>query len=140
MAGRKKSESALDKLPPRKRKYVAARVEGQSKRQAALSAGFPVSMAENAAAKIETPDVHEAFRDLVRKAIPAERLIQRLSEGIDAMETEFAKFEGNISDSRETVAWSERREYLKLAAQFGGYVPKEQADIVVPVQVVIGEW
>jgi phage terminase small subunit len=124
-------------LSKRKRKYVKGVVQGKTKKQAALDAGYSESVALKAAEKIETPNVHAAFQKLIREAIPEKKLVQRLAEGIDAMETEFAKFEGQITDTKEVIAWGERREYIKLAAQYGGYVPKEQPDVIVPVQIIV---
>jgi hypothetical protein len=130
---RKKSEP----LTPRKLKYIKGRVDGKSKRQAAIDAGFPVSMAENVAAKIETPDVRQAFAALVRQKIPAERIVERICEGMDAQETVFAKFEGRITDSKQVVSFSERRAYTEMAAKFGNFIPKDQPDTIIPIQVVI---
>lgn len=127
--GMKKSDP-LDGLPPRKRKYVAERAKGKSKMKAAKAAGFSDAMAAAAGAKIETPDVRRAFQLLIREKIPASKVAARLAEGLDAMETEFAKEKGMITDTRDVIAWSERREYLKLAAEYGGYfVPKQEFEI-----------
>jgi phage terminase small subunit len=125
-----KKSDPLAPLTPKKRKYVAERTKGKSKMQAAKDAGFSHSMARVAGAKIETPDVRRAFQALIREKIPASKVAGRLAEGLDAMETEFAKEKGMITDSRDVVAWSERREYLKLAAEYGGYfVPKQEFEI-----------
>jgi hypothetical protein len=59
--------------------------------------------------------VRFAFQELVRSAISAEKLAQRLAEGLDAIDTEFAKFEGSITDERTLIAWSERRLYISLS-------------------------
>lgn len=128
--GSPRKSDPLAGLPPKKRKYVSERAKGKSKMQAALSSGFTESMAEKAGSKIETPDVRRAFQLLIREKIPASKVAARLAEGLDAMETEFAKEKGMITDSRDVVAWSERREYLKLAAEYGGYfVPKAEIEI-----------
>jgi hypothetical protein len=66
----RKIAAQLEKLPPRKVAYVQGRLEGKSKKQAALAAGFSETMANDAADKIETPDVREAFAQLVREMIP----------------------------------------------------------------------
>lgn len=89
--------------------------------EAALDAGFSESMAKAAAARIETPEVQKAFRQLVRKAIPEHRIIERLSEGLDA------EHKTPVISGKEVIDWNvepdyrERREYLELAAKFGAY-------------------
>lgn len=106
------------------------RAKGKSKLQAAKAADFSDSMARVAGAKIETADVRRAFQALIRQTIPSEKIAERLAEGLDAMETEFAKEKGMITDERDVIAWSERREYLKLATEYGGYfVPKAEIEI-----------
>jgi hypothetical protein len=47
-------------------------------------------------------------------------------EGVGATETKFFSHEGKVQDSRDVVAWSERRQYAELAAEYGGYhVPEK---------------
>ena len=126
MAGKKKSEEILSKLKPRERKYLKARVGGKSKRAAALEAGYSVSMANAAGAKIEAGNVRDAFRALVRQEIPARHIVSRLKEGLDAMETKLFQKDGIVTDSRDLVEFSERRNYLELAAKMGGYYIEKQ--------------
>jgi phage terminase small subunit len=57
----------------RQRRYVKARLSGQTKKEAALVAGYSEPMAENAAAKIESKEVRRAFQVLARKAVPPEK-------------------------------------------------------------------
>lgn len=98
--------------------------------QAAKDSGYSDSMAAAAGAKIETPDVRKAFQALIREKIPSSKIAARLAEGLDAMETEFAKDKGLITDSRDVIAWGERRAYLELAAEYGGYfVPKAELEM-----------
>lgn len=108
-------------LSPRKRKYVDGRAKGLSKKDAALAAGYSESVALKAKSHIETPEVRAAFAQLMRKKIPAERIAQRISEGLDAMETKFFQKDGVVTDRRDVIAWSERRQYASLAAELGGY-------------------
>lgn len=130
MPSPKKSEK-LDKLPPRKRRYVAARVNGASKKDAALEAGFSESMALKAGSKIETPDVKAAFQELVSKAIPESVMVLRLAEGLDA---EKSTFTGNMIPDYKT-----RLDYWKVAGQVTGrFFPQDEGTrVTVPVQVNI---
>lgn len=130
-AGRKgaaKKPDPLATLSARKRIYLESLVTGKTKRQSALDAGYAETVARTAKEHIETPDVRKAFAALIQSVIPAEKIVARIAEGLDAMETKIYAFQGMISDQQELVAWSERREYAQLAAEWGGYfVPAEQS-------------
>ena len=68
----RKFAAQLENLPPRKLAYIQGRLDGKSKKQAALDAGFSETMAKHAEDKIETKDVREAFARLVREMITRE--------------------------------------------------------------------
>lgn len=102
-----------------------------SKRQAARNAGFADS---TSISRIETPTLKAQFSKLLRQHIPAHKIAQRIAEGLDAQETKFFQFEGRVSDSRDVINYAERRQYAKLAAEFGQYVePENKADVNVAV-------
>ena len=124
------SSPDLNDLTPRKRKYVKGIVEGKTKKQAALDAGYAESTAEKAKTHIETPDVRIAFAVLIREAVPAELLAKKIQEGLEAIETKFFQKDGEVVDSRDVIAWSERRQYAELAAEYGGYfTPHAEIDV-----------
>jgi len=114
-------------LPPEKQRYLEARMEGKTRRASALAAGYSESMASHPD-KIETKDVREVFAALIRETIPPERIAKTIMEGIGATETKFFAHEGEVQDSREVVAWSERRQYAVLAAEYGGYHLPEKVE------------
>jgi len=118
----------LTDLVPKKRAYLRARMsnKGKSKRNAALEAGYSEATARIAGQAIETPDVKAIMRDMIQARIGHEKIVDRLAEGLDAEKTEFFTKDGVVTDTRNTIAWSERRAYLELAAEYGGYVMKEQ--------------
>jgi phage terminase small subunit len=123
---KKKTGKAIDRLKPRQRKFVKTALADpkkpltQSKREAGYAESTrPRDILNNA-------DVRLAFQEEIRKAIPVERIKQRLSEGIDAMETKFFAHEGKVVQSRDVVSWEERRKYLELAVKFGGYYVEKQ--------------
>ena len=118
----------LQNLPPRKVAYVQGRIVGKSKKQAALDAGFSETMANHAADKIETPDVREVFARLVREMIPPEQIAKTIADGMAATETKFFSYDGVVQDEREVPAWSERRQYAELAAEYGGYHKPAKGD------------
>jgi hypothetical protein len=129
--------SKVEKLSPRKAKYVKARATGMPKKKAAIEAGYSVATAHNAGVKIEKqPDVQAAFREIVRRTCTEQRIVERLSEGLDATRL-FMSGEGDDRHVEMEPDYRERREYLKLAAGWGGLVPKDQPDTIIPIQVVI---
>ena len=64
----------LEKLPPKKAAYVRGRIDGKSKKQAALDAGFSETMAaaRMRPTRFETKDVREIFARFIREMIPPE--------------------------------------------------------------------
>jgi hypothetical protein len=123
----------LQGLDPRRAHYVENRLAGQTKKDAALGAGFPASVAEHPGAEIETPEVRRALQKAIRAAIPPEKIIQRLAEGLDAEQSQVLTL-GGVNNMRTEVLKSpdfrERREYLKLAAEYGGYhVQKQEIEV-----------
>jgi hypothetical protein len=56
-----------------------------------------------------------------KAAIPAEKIAQRIAEGLDAIEVRTATFEGKITDEKEYISWSERGRYTELAARLYGF-------------------
>jgi hypothetical protein len=111
--------SDFTKLNPRKVKYIEARSQGLSKREAKNLAGYAASTSSYS---VENSSVKAALARLIRQAVPAHLLVRRIAEGVSAEETKFFQKEGIVTDQRNVIAWSERREYLKLAAEYGRYV------------------
>jgi hypothetical protein len=120
------ADDPLGKLSLRQRKYVEGRARGKTKTQAALEAGYAKSVARNAKDRIETADVHEAFARLIRDGVPPEKLVQLLREGLDATETKLFTFRGKVRDMRRVVDFAQRRAYLELVVEYGGYHRKEK--------------
>jgi hypothetical protein len=122
---RKKSD-LLVILKPRPRKYLEGILSGKTKKSAALAAGYSESTARNAAAVIERPLVRLALQEIVREVIPPEKIVQRLAEGLDAMDTVFARYKGKITDQLAVIAWDTRLHYIELAAKMAGYYVEGQ--------------
>jgi len=126
----------LDALEIRERKYIEGRLSGKSKMQAALDAGYTESMAAKAGDKIENKDVRRAFQDLAREAIPAEKIMERLREGLDAVKVKAVVRNNKVIDTIEEPDYRERREYMELAARYGGrYVDRSEIDLSGEVNV-----
>jgi hypothetical protein len=100
----------LGKLSLRQRKYVEGRARGKTKTQAALEAGYAKSVAQN-----ETADVHEAFARLIREGVPADTLVRLLRE------TRVFTFRGKVRDTLQVINFAERRAYIELVMEYGGY-------------------
>lgn len=100
---------------------IPVQLDGKSKTEPALDAGFSETMAVHTADTIQTPDAREASALLISDMIPPERVAKTIAEGMAAMETKFFSYEGVVQDQREVPAWSERRRYAELAAEYGGY-------------------
>ena len=79
------------------------------------------------ACRVENASIKAAFARLMKRAVPAHVLAQRIAEGLNAEETKFFQHEGKITDQANVVAWSERRQYAQLAAEYAGYAEDENA-------------
>ncbi len=101
-------------------RFVEGLAEGKSARRAALDAGYSESSADHATTEI-LPVVERAFGEVIRSSIPVERLVQRLDEGLDAVEIKVAAFEGKISDQKAFADFGERRAYAELIMKLGAY-------------------
>lgn len=124
MASKKKAKKKSAKnrvsLKPRQAKLLQGLVDGKSVRQAALDAGYSPNTAQHPADVLETKSMRAALKDLIA---PVEKIALRINEGLDAMKTEFAKFEGKISDSKDCVDFAERRQYAELACKLKELLP-----------------
>ena len=116
----------LNALPERKREYVKNLAKGMDKRSAALSAGYSKSTARCPGDRIENEDVREVMRSLVHAAIPPKQIVETLRAGLEATETRLASFEGKFTDERKVPDYGKRLAYAEVAAEYGGYVMKEQ--------------
>ena len=100
---------------PRLAKFTEGIISGKSMYQASLDAGYSEAYAKNAY-KYVMPAAREIFRTALERHAPIGKVTQRIAEGLDAMETKFFQKEGIVTDSRDVINWSERREAAKLAA------------------------
>ena len=118
--------SAKAKLTPRQKMFLNGIAELKSQEQAALDAGYAPSVARSACRILEGPNVRAELEKILRRWIDPEKLGQRIAEGLDAMETRFCRSKGVVSDSREVIAWGERRAYIEMAAKYAGYYVEGQ--------------
>jgi hypothetical protein len=59
---------------------------------------------------------------------PIEEVAARINEGLDAERTEFAKFEGRISDQVDCVDFEQRRKYAELNLRLRGLLTDPELD------------
>jgi hypothetical protein len=102
----------------RQARFAEGLAEGKSARRAAREAGYSESSADHATTEI-LPVVERAFGEVIRSAIPVERLVERLNEGLDAVEIKVAVFEGKITDQKAFADYGERRAYAELIVKLG---------------------
>jgi phage terminase small subunit len=106
----------------KQRKFVEGVIAGKTPTTAAREAGYREATVEHPARDIANkPAVRELFLDVMRTTgITNELLGQRLFEGLSAEETKFFQKEGMVVESRNVIAWSERRAYVELALRLQG--------------------
>ncbi len=128
MRAKSPNNPANRKPTARQAKFVEGLTKGKSARRAALDAGYSESSADHATTEI-LPAAERAFCEVIRRAIPVERLVQRLNEGLDAVEVKVAASDGKITDQREFVDYGERRAYAELIVKLGGhFVPTSRIE------------
>ena len=121
-----KKRDRKKRLTPRQRKLLKGIVEeGKSTHRAALDAGYSPNTAKDPGDLLDTIGMREAMQRLLA---PPEKIAQRINEGLDAMETKFFQFRGAVQETREVVAWSERRMYADLAAELKGMKPSQKLE------------
>jgi hypothetical protein len=141
---KKRTAGAKAAKAAKRRRFVEGLINGKSMRRAALDAGVSQSMANNAGRTI-LPGVRDDFQQELGRKFPRGKLVQRIAEGLDAKAIKLAQFEGDFTDKRYLVDYSERRRYVELAAKLLGYLVEklevtgaEQApiDFKLPVNFV----
>jgi hypothetical protein len=90
-------------------------------RLAALDAGYTRSMADNAGLKI-LPVAREEFKKELGRKVPQAKLVQRMVKGLNAREIKLAQFQGEYTDQRYVVDYSEWRRFTEPASKLLGYL------------------
>ncbi|MGD0567040.1 MAG: hypothetical protein ABSA78_01440 [Candidatus Sulfotelmatobacter sp.] len=105
-----------------------------SKREALRAAQYSENTAPS---RVENSSVKAAFARIVRRAVPAHKLAQRIAEGVDAIETIFFQKDGIVIETRDVIAWGERRKYTQLAVEYGQYVQTGNSDVNVTAPFIL---
>lgn len=123
---------ASRKLTPQQRALVKNLTKGMSITEAAREAGY----ADNGYVGQMGSQALENIRlkmpaILDKHGLTDEVLVENyLKPLLNAEETEFAKFEGRITDERNVVAWGPRKEGLDIAFRLkGSYAPKSADEL-----------
>ena len=106
--------------------------------QAALDAGYSQSTSRVACRAI-MPQTREAFREALHRRISIGKLSDTISAGLEANETKLFQKDGVVTDERDLIAWSERREYAKLAANLMSFEPPKEITGADGGPILIGE-
>lgn len=120
--------SALEQLPPQKRAYVEAKVAGATNRAASEAAGVSKGMGS---LYNHQADVQAAFRELVRDALPAEKLVGLISGGATATMPEY----DSKGKKSRVPDWKTRRPYIQMAAEQAGYIETKENSSGAVIQV-----
>ena len=125
------ANNPLSKLPVKKQRYAIALANSKgmkTKKECLLEAGYAESTS-NKPNLVETDDFKLAFQQLLRKKIPLTKVVRRIREGMDAVDTQFFQKNGVVTDSRDVINWAERRQYTNMYAQMSGaWTPKAEID------------
>ena len=87
---------------------------------------YSQACADNPRYTIEGVTVREQLGKIIRRYVDPHKIGQRNAEGLDAMKTKFFEHEGLIADRCDRVAWSERRAYTAVAAEYAGYIYRSE--------------
>jgi len=106
----------------RRIRFVDGILEGKSMQQAAIDAGYSPVTARQATRDI-MPRCREIFRQALHDKISVTKLADTIAAGLEAEATKFFADKGAVTDERNVIDWSERRQYSELAADLMGYRP-----------------
>ncbi|MFH1723539.1 MAG: hypothetical protein ABII00_02840 [Elusimicrobiota bacterium] len=93
---------------------------------------------------LRNPHVQAELRAMMatRPKLRDERLLEKLEQGLEAKEMKFFQRAGKVTETREVVAWGERRAHLELALKLKGHwrgdtePPAPEASAAVLVQII----
>jgi hypothetical protein len=112
--------------------YVDGMLDGKTKKQAALDAGYTQGMAHNVLRKIENkPRVKALIETALKEAGLDEKAIAaKMVEGMNATLVKTASENGVISDERTYPDYNARHKFLETVLGFKGVLEDRQPDAV----------
>src|ERR1700687_365731 len=134
-----KSGRRRNKLTPRRARFIKELVKGKSLTQAAVNAGYSEKNAGQSGHQTLTRIQQRMPEVLESHGLTDDILIEKyLKPLMNAKETVFAKFEGEITDRCDVIAWGPRRDGLDLAFKLkGSYAASTEEGRGPSVQVIV---
>jgi hypothetical protein len=131
----------MAKLTPQQRSLVKNLIKGMSITDAAREAGYADNGYVGQIGSQALENIRLKMPSVLDKhGLTDDVLVENyLKPALEAEETEFAKFEGHITDQVNVVAWSPRLTALDLAFKLkGSYAPRDVDEASLAVTVNIG--
>jgi phage terminase small subunit len=125
-------------LTPQQRNLLKGLAKGMSITDAARAAGYSDKYAGQVGSQA-LESIRRRMPELLDKhGLTDDALVENyLKPALEAMETEFAKFEGKITDSIDVIAWSPRLTALDMAFNLrGSYAQKEDLNVNGPIVII----
>ena len=99
---------------------------GESVPRAMVAVGYAKTTADKQSHMLKNrPDFQQAVAEikaaLLRRNVTADRIAQKIDEGLEANETKFFAHEGEVIESRDCADYATREKYVRLAARLLGY-------------------
>ena len=117
-----------NKPEPLKAQIIARSLAGESKSQIARELKINRNTVARILSEAEIGNLNMPEL-LQRHGITGDVLVQNyIKPGLDAMQTEFAKFQGRIMDSRDVVAWGPRLQTLDMTLKLLNAYPREDTE------------
>jgi len=118
----------MRKLTLKQRRWLDAYLETGNCTEAARRAGYKCrddrSFSATGLENLEKLRIHiEKYLDEVGLSDSAVKL--KIIQGMNARETKFWAYEGQVTDSREVAAWAVQARYTELAARVRGMLDSE---------------
>ncbi|MEI6315385.1 MAG: hypothetical protein WCO89_10985 [Syntrophus sp. (in: bacteria)] len=118
----------------RRKMIIQAVIEGESLKDAAISAGYsPKTAGAQATAVMKHPEAQQAFARVMEEAgISDQILAQKIRDLLDAQETKYFQKDGIVTDQREVAALETQRKTAELAAKLKGHL-KDRSEVDVNI-------
>jgi len=126
-----------DQLNERERLLLKALSKGRTYAEAAREAGYTAKHAAQSGFQA-FQNIREKMPEVLeRMGFSDEAVIDKyLKPLLEAQETEFAKFEGRITDERNVVAWGPRQQGLDMLFRLkGSYAREDGPNVAVQVNI-----
>lgn len=122
-------------LTDRQIKYMAARADGKSKKDAARIAGFSETSSTGAIEK--SGNLRKALlMAMEAKGLTSEKLAEKMVKGVDATKRQFFTFNGKVQDEREVPDNETQHKFVKTALEVRGDLVQENAKMDLNIGIV----